>query len=855
MWRWSVSLLALAGAAAAAPAPTPCAVQGTWVDRVGNVAALEVAPDGTTIAATSVYGGTRWRTASGAVQPDGSVRLTFEAGNTQTGAFSTNCSTLRWDGSTSSVWSYAGPATRPAVSQVHLVFMAHLDLGYTDTMRGVCDAYFTGILPACLALAAQTRGSPTPFAHTSHPWLLREYLDGAAGCASARPNASAVAAMEAALGSGAMRWHAQTANLQPELMDAPSFDAQLGDARALGARFGQRWGRLLMKSTDVAGLSVGVVPRLAAAGVRALHMGVNAKITPPVVPQAFTWVHPASGASVLALSSNDYGGVFVVPPHALVVSYVGDNSPPPDAAGVAAVYAAAAARFPGAAVALSSLDDFVGNVTAGPAPPAAALPTVAGEVGDSWLYGAGGDPGRMAAYRETVRTVADAVAGRLGAAPPLDPDDPNLDAFRRRIAAGGPEHNGGLSVGAYLPQSRGAGGNWSNALFHGLLAGGDPAYAVMQAAYDEKRAFLRPLPPAAPPSAAWERFLAARQARVDDGVLAPAPPDVGPGSGFTPVGDPSAPLPCGGARLAVSFNASDGSLARLVDVATGHDWAGGTAAAGTRGGLLRYTYRTYDEADFTAWNTEYTPACGVPCPNFAKVGMDSAGPASREWAPALTGLWVRPGGGAPGAPACTAVAALALPPDAVADYGAPAALWLQVDVDAGPASAPPQLGATLTWVNKTASRLAEAHWLSWTLNAATAPAPAPPPSYWVAVLNSTVDPLNVVPYGTRWLHATDPLAGTPGGPPGSFGASAPPGGAGWARGYAVTSVDAMLVAPGDRGHLLVLDGDGPGPEVGAGGGWHVNLANNLWGTSFAQWYGQQAGSGGAAFRFAATLEV
>lgn len=51
---------------------------------------------------------------------------------------------------------------------------------------------------------------------------------------------------------------------------------------------------------------------------------------------------------------------------------------------------------------------------------------------------------------------------------------------------------------------------------------------------------------------------------------------------------------------------------------------------------------------------------------------------------------------------------------------------------------------------------------------------------------------------------------------------------------AVTVLDSAVVSPGDTQHLLRYEGDTkPDPR----GGMHVNLHNNLWGTAFPQWYG------------------
>lgn len=833
--RRAATLAATAALAAGAPA---CGnLTGTWVDRAGNVATLLVHADGA-ISAVSHAPATSWRTAVGAAAPDGSALwVDFALGN-QSGVLVTNCSLISWAGG-GSFWSAAGPSLAPAVSDVHIVSMAHLDLGYTALARDVCDLYFDLILPANLALAASLRGSATPFRYTTHAFLVAEFLDGAAGCAHAPQGPAALAAMRDAIAHDEVQWHAQPAILNMELLSPATFGAMLTQSDALDAAFNKSWGSRFLKSTDVAGMSRSVVPLLAAAGRQALHMGVNGKCKLAYVPSAFTWAHPESGTSVLALASNDYGGLFVVPPHALFIQYQGDNSGPPSARDVAGFYADMAARFPGASVFYSSLDNFTQAVL--PAA-ASALPVVSSEVGDAWLYGAPSDPLKLAAFRETQRVVADALAGALpGGAPALRPDDAHLRAFQRRLLVGGPEHNGGLSVGAYLPAARSPTGNWSNAEFHPLVNRSD--YAYLASSWTEKRALLEPLAPGPGADPAWAAFLAARAARVAS-VMAPAPPPVAaPGSGYVRVAAPAAPVTCG--RLSAAFSPVDGSLSHLVDVATGHAWAAPNAS------VLAFVYRTYSEDAFDAFNAEFTPACGVPCPNFGHVGMRSAGAVDAVWPPTLTALYVRQA--APGAP-CSFAAQLAMPPATVAAYGGSQVVWLEVDVDADAASSPdPTLGVRLSWFGKTATRLAESSWLSFVPNLARGgPAPRAAPlaapaavgrsGWWLDVLGSRVWPEDVVAFGTRHVHGVDSGFGFDA----AAAAPAPVPGA-TVRGFNVTTLDAFLVSPGDTAHLLHYDGEAL-PDMA--GGMHAALHGNLWGTAFPQWFGEDA-----AFRFSVALRV
>lgn len=205
----------------------------------------------------------------------------------------------------------------------------------------------------------------------------------------------------------------------------------------------------------------------------------------------------------------------------------------------------------------------------------------------------------------------------------------------------------------------------------------------------------------------------------------------------------------------------------------------------------------YTEWDFDRWNLEYNPGCGPPCGDFAKWGMDTANPVNATWAPTLTGLY--------GRGPCEYVAALALPPDAVALYGAPAALFVNFSVEGDPTAPLPTVEVALSWVNKTATRLAESAWLSFS---PALGAGADMGGWAFDVLGFPVSPMEVVDMGTRHIHAV--WDGTRYDARESGGAF-----------VNIRTWDTPLVAPGDTDHLLWYDGYSQ-PDLS--GGVHYNCA-------------------------------
>ena len=103
-----------------------------------------------------------------------------------------------------------GPA--PELTKIHVVYMTHLDLGFTNTTRNVCDEYADEYFPAAFETAAALRRNCTDaktcptFRWTEFPWIIQEYLDGGTGCAHNRRTVAQLAAMEAAIERDDIIW-------------------------------------------------------------------------------------------------------------------------------------------------------------------------------------------------------------------------------------------------------------------------------------------------------------------------------------------------------------------------------------------------------------------------------------------------------------------------------------------------------------------------------------------------------------------------------------------------------------------------------------------------------------------------
>lgn len=90
--------------------------------------------------------------------------------------------------------------------------------------------------------------------------------------------------------------------MQAEVYSAAQYDAMLGVSQRLDALFNQST-KTIMSQRDIPGTTRAAIPLLAARGVRALTVGVNAATAPPGVPKTtpFIWRDNPSGAELLAM--------------------------------------------------------------------------------------------------------------------------------------------------------------------------------------------------------------------------------------------------------------------------------------------------------------------------------------------------------------------------------------------------------------------------------------------------------------------------------------------------------------------------------------------------------------------------
>ncbi|MFW6096718.1 MAG: DUF5054 domain-containing protein, partial [Chloroflexota bacterium] len=354
-----------------------------------------------------------------------------------------------------------------AVETVHTIFKTHFDMGFTDLARNVVDVYFEDYIPRALQTAQELRqtGGAQRFIWTTGSWLIHEYLEKAPEPARRR--------MERAIERGDIVWHGLPFTTHTELMDVSLFRAGLKLAQKLDRRFGKR--TIAAKMTDVPGHTRGIVPLLAEAGIRFLHIGVNTASTMPSVPPVFVWRDP-DGAELIVMYQHSYGGPMTVPglSEAITFAHTLDNRGPQTAEQVVQLFAEIRAEFPQATVKASTLDAFAAALL----PLKDRLPVVTAEIGDTWIHGVGSDPRKVARFRALTRLRSEWAERTLDAR-----EEAALEAFTRHMLLV-PEHTWGMDVKLHLADEE----NYSRARFE--AAGEQPNFRKMAASWNEQRGYI-----------------------------------------------------------------------------------------------------------------------------------------------------------------------------------------------------------------------------------------------------------------------------------------------------------------------------------------------------------------------------
>lgn len=278
------------------------------------------------------------------------------------------------------------------VKKVLVIFKTHLDVGFTDYSSVVTKRYVEEFIPKAIAVSEklQADGSGERYVWTTGAWLVEKYRKEAP--------AADVARLERAIKRGDIVWNAVPYTFESETMTADLFATSLKLSQKLDKLYGKR--TIAAKMTDVPGHTRSIVTPLYDAGVRFLHIGVNPASPIPAVPDYCLW-RDTNGKEIILAYQRDYGTENILPDGvtAVSVNFTGDNHGPHSYETVKNIYADLRKRYPQAQIVGASFNEVAAQLLT----VKDKLPVVTSEIGDTWIYGYGSAPKRMAKFRALSR--------------------------------------------------------------------------------------------------------------------------------------------------------------------------------------------------------------------------------------------------------------------------------------------------------------------------------------------------------------------------------------------------------------------------------------------------------------------
>ena len=321
------------------------------------------------------------------------------------------------------------------VKKVHLIFKTHLDIGFTDLSSVVERQYIEDFIPKTLDIIDQLKaeGATERYVWTTGSWLIAEYLRQA--------SPAAVERLEKAIHSGDIVWNGVPYTVESEMMSRELFVACLKLSQQLDRRFGKT--TIAAKMTDVPGHTRSIITPLRDAGISLLHVGTNAAPAVPSVPPICRWKN-TDGKEIVLMYQGVYveGGDMILPDGKTVVSinFTSDNEGPHSLGQIKEIYATAKAKYPNASISATSLNEVARDINT----MMDKIPVVTSEIGDTWVYGFGSSPLRIARYRALSRLFTQWIqSGKM------DMNSPATIDFAVRLGMI-PEHTWGIDVMTHL---------------------------------------------------------------------------------------------------------------------------------------------------------------------------------------------------------------------------------------------------------------------------------------------------------------------------------------------------------------------------------------------------------------------
>ncbi|MFW8054292.1 DUF5054 domain-containing protein [Vagococcus fluvialis] len=274
--------------------------------------------------------------------------------------------------------------------KLHVIYKTHLDIGFTDLAENVTHTYLYDFIPKAIELGNKI---PEKFTWTTGSWLIDFYLKHPDISDSNKDD------MRKAIKEGTIRWHGLPFTTHTELLDDDLMEYALSISKELDTEFNKT--TIASKLTDIPGHTISMVPYLEKAGIKYLHIGVNASSAIPKIPKIFIW-KAFDGSELIVHYASDYGEVFEKEEwnDALYFAHSHDNAGPPQTVEeIEELFKDLEQKYPDYDIIPSTLDAFAEAIL----PYQKELPIIEEEIADTWIHGLTSDPKKTATYRALLR--------------------------------------------------------------------------------------------------------------------------------------------------------------------------------------------------------------------------------------------------------------------------------------------------------------------------------------------------------------------------------------------------------------------------------------------------------------------
>ncbi|MDF0480004.1 DUF5054 domain-containing protein [Vagococcus sp. PNs007] len=690
------------------------------------------------------------------------------------------------------------------MKKLHVVFKTHLDIGFTDLAKNVIDQYLNDFIPRALEIG---EALPHNFVWTTGSWLINFYLE--------HPDVSEQDKLRLAnaIKQGTIKWHGLPVTTHTELMDKELFQYGLSISKKLDQTYNKQ--TIASKLTDVPGHTIGMVPLMAEAGLKYLHIGVNASSAIPTVPELFVW-RAKDGSEIVVHYAQDYGETFERAgwEESLYFAHSHDNAgPPKDAEEVTELMKRLKIEHPEKEIVASSLDSFAAYAWE----KREELPVIEEEIGDTWIHGIASDPLKISNYQTLLR-----LRRKWLEEGDLDTQSTEYQSFSEQLMLVA-EHTWGGNGNVFLPDYKNyLIDDFNKAREHDKITFnhdrntmdfGDlmamistdidakafeskRSYKQYEASWQEQRDYIKQ----AVECLSVERQLEASAAIAkvhQEQVSLEDKLEIIPGKNYQ-FGD-----------LRIAFSTS-GGMTVLEDskhsyILEGKEFGG---LSYERFDFSNYSHYISQYSRLTRWTSSW---CLV---DFAKRGIEAFQTIRYELLKPTT---VR-SSYVSSEYNTKIVFDLSFTHDEQMSWGLPREIQLSYDINHQTNA----ITGELKWQGKQANRMPEAYWLETSL------AVKNPYRWEMNKMGSWLSPYDVLEKGNRNQHIVSEEGLRYSGVEGSI---------------QLTSHDAPLLSFGRRS-MLVFDNKQPSLNEGI----FINLANNIWGTNFPAWF-----EGDMIYRFNATL--